>query len=73
MITFDLKKNIEGSIKDGQIILATTTRIFFCLKVANVKPPKTSSHALDIMKLDGRMCGGVSVKGYAVYKKRINE
>ena len=34
------KKNIEDSIKDGLIITATTTGIFYVIKAANVKPPK---------------------------------
>ena len=42
MISFDWKKNIEDSIKDGLIITATTTGIFYVLKAANVKPPKAS-------------------------------
>ena len=45
------KKNIEGSIKDGLIITATTTGILFALKAANVKPPKASLDSMDIMKL----------------------
>ena len=55
------------------IITATTTGIFFALKVANVKPPKASLDAMNIMKLAGGICGGVLVKDYAVYKKWINE
>ena len=47
------KKNIEDSRKDGLIITATTTTIFFGLKAANLKPPKTSLDAMDIMKLPG--------------------
>ena len=66
-------KNIEGSIKDGIIITATTTGIFFALKAANVKPPKASLDAMDIMKLAGGICGGLMMKDYAVYKKWINE
>ena len=49
--SFDGKKNIEDSIKDWLIITATTTRIFFALKAANVKPPKASLDAMDIVKL----------------------
>ena len=69
MSSFDWKKNIEDSIKDGIIITATTTGIFFTVKAANVKLPKASRDAMDIMKLAGRICGGVLVKDYAVYKK----
>ena len=73
MSSFDWKKNIEDSIKDGLIITATTTGIYFVLKAANVKPPKASQDAMDMMKLTGGICGGVLVKDYAVYKKWINE
>ena len=73
MSRFDWKKNIEDSINDGLIITATTTEIFFTLKVANVKPPKASLDSMDIMKLASGICEGVLVKDYAVYKKWINE
>ena len=73
MSSFDWNKSIKDSIKDGIIITATTTEVFFALKAANVKPPKASLDAIDIMKLAVGMCGGVLVKDYAVYKKRINE
>ena len=56
--SFDWKKNIEDFIKDGIIITATTTGIFFALKVANEKPPKASLDAMDIMKLAGGIVGG---------------
>ena len=69
----DWKKNIEGSIKDGTIITATTTGIFFALKAAKVKPPKASLDAMDIMKLADGICGGVLVKDCAVCKIWINE
>ena len=69
MSSFDWKKSIEDSIKDGIIITATTTGIFFTVKAANVKLPKASRDAMDIMKLAGRICGGVLVKDYVVYKK----
>ena len=73
MSNFDWKKNIEDSIKDGLIITIGAAGIFFGLKVANVKPPKASLDAMDILKLSGRICGGMLVKYYAVYKKWINE
>ena len=73
MSSFDWKKNIEDSIKDGIIITAVATGIFFALRAAYVKPPKASLDAMDIMKLAGIICGGVLVKDYAVYKKWINE
>ena len=65
------KKSIEDSIKDGLIITATTTGIFCVLKAANVKPPKASMDAKDIMKLAGGIVGGVLVKDYAVYKNGL--
>ena len=73
MSRFDWKKNAEDSIKDGLIITATMTGIFYILKAANVKPPKTSLDVMDIMKLAGGIVGGVLVKNYSVYKKWINE
>ena len=73
MASFDWKKDIKDSIIDGLIITNTTTRIFNVLKTANVKPPKASLNAMDIMKLAGGIVGGVLVKDYAVYKKWINE
>ena len=66
MSSFDWKKNIEDSIKDGLIITTTTTGIFFALKVANLKPPKASLDAMDIVKRAGGICEEVLVKDYAV-------
>ena len=68
-----MEKNIEDSIKDGLIITATATGIFFSLKAANVKPPKASLETMDIMKLAVGICGEVLLKDYAVCKKWINE
>ena len=73
MTSFDWKKNTEDSIKGRLIITGTTTGIFLGLKEANVKPPKTSLDAMDIIKLVGGICGGMLLKDYAVYKKWINE
>ena len=73
MASFDRKKNIEGSIKEGLIITATTTAIFYALKTANVKPPNASMDVMDIMKLAGGIKCGVLVKDFAVYKEWINE
>ena len=64
MSSFDWKKNVEDSVKDGLIITAAATEIFFTLKTAGVKPPKASLDAMDIMKLTGGICGGVLVKDY---------
>ena len=73
MSSFDWKKIIEDSIKDGLTITATTTGIFYVLKAVNEKPPKAFLDAMDIMKLAGGIMGGVLVKYYAVCKKWINE
>ena len=73
MSSFDWKKTVADSIKDGLIITATTTEIFYIIKAANVKPPKASLAAMDIIKLAGGICGEVLVKDYAVYKKWMNE
>ena len=59
--------------KTNLIITATTTGIFCALKATNVRPPKTSLDAMDIMNLAGEICGGVMVKDYVVYKKWVNE
>ena len=73
MSSLDWRKNIEDFIKDGLIITIGAAGIFFGLKAANVKPPKASLDAMDILKLTGGICGGVLVKDYAVYKKWINK
>ena len=72
MASFDWKKNIEDSLQDGLIITIGAAGIFYGLKAANVKPPKASLDAMDILKLGG-ICRVVLVKDYAVYKKWINE
>ena len=73
MSSSDWKKNVADSIKDGIIITVAATGIFFALKAENVRPPKTSLDAMDILKLASGICGGMLVKDYAVYKKWINE
>ena len=73
MSSFNWRNNIEDSLKDGLIITIGAAGIFFGLKAANVKPPKTSLDAMDLLKLTGGICGGVLVKDYAAYKKWINE
>ena len=40
MSSFDWKKNVEDSIKDGLIITATTTGICFCIKSGKCKTAK---------------------------------
>ena len=64
MSSFDWKK-------DG--LTATMTGTFYVLNAANVKPPKASLDAMDIMKFAGGICEGILVKNYAVCKKWINE
>ena len=73
MASFDWKKGIEDSLKDGLIITIGAAGIFYGLKATNVKPRKASLDAMDILKLAGGIFGGVLVKDYAVYKKWINE
>ena len=73
MSSFDWKKNVENSIKDGLIITTTTTAIFYVLKVPIIKSLMASLDAMYIMKLAGGIVGGVLVKDYAVYKKWIKE
>ena len=73
MSSFNWRKNIENFLKDGLIITVGTAGIFFGLKATNLKPPKASLDAMDILKLTGGICGSVLVKDYAVYKKWINE
>ena len=73
MASFDWKIFFEDSIKEGLFITATTTGIFYALKVENVKTPKASLDAMGIMKLAGGIVGGVLVKDNAVYKKWIKE
>ena len=72
MVSFDWKKNIEDSLKDGLIISIRAAGIFYRLNVVNVKPPKASLDAMDILKLDCGICRGVLIRDYAVYKKWIN-
>ena len=73
MSSFDWRKNIEDSLKDGLIITISAAGIFYDLKAANVKPPNASLDAMDLLKLTDGICGGVLVKDYVVYKKWINE
>ena len=53
MSSFDWKKIIENSIKDRLIITATTTGILYVVKVVNLKLPKASPDAMDIVNLAG--------------------
>ena len=73
MSSFDWKKNVEDSIKDGVIITVTTTGLFFALKAPGMKPPKAVMDATDVMKLGAGIWAGVLVKDYAIYKKWIKK
>ena len=73
MNSFDWKKNIEDSIKNGLMKTTVVAGIFFALKTANVELPKASLDAMDIIKPAGEICRGVLVKDYEVYKKWVNE
>ena len=48
MASFDWKKNIEDSLKNGLIVTIGAAGIFYGLKAANVKPPKASLDAMYI-------------------------
>ena len=74
MSSFNWRKNIEDSLKDGLIITIGATGIFSGLKASNIKPPEASRlNAMDIITLTGGICVGVFMKDYAVYRKWINE
>ena len=73
MSSFNWRKNVEDSLQDGLVITIGAAGIFFGLKMVNLKLPKTSLDAVDILKLAIGICGGVLVKDYAVYKKWINK
>ena len=66
MASFDWKKNIEDSLKDGVIITIRATGINFGIKAVNIKPPKTSLDAMDILTLTGVIYGGVFIKDYTI-------
>ena len=69
MTSFISKKNIEDSLRDGLIITIEATGIFFGLEALNVKPPKASLDAMDIIKLTGGISSATLMKDYAVYRK----
>ena len=69
MSSFNWRKNIEDSLKDGLIIIIGAAGIFFGLKAASVKTPKASLDTMDILKLTSGICEDVLVKDYDVYKK----
>ena len=65
---FDIKKNLEDSLKEGLIITASTVIIFWLLKMAKINPPKASLDAQDIIKLSAGITAGALIKDYAYYK-----
>ena len=67
---FDVKKNLEESIKEGLVITGATVGIFWLLKMSKIiSPPKAAMDASDIIKLSGGIIIGALLKDYAVYKK----
>ena len=70
MATFDVKKNLEESIKEGLVIRGATVGIFWILKMSKItSPPKAAMDPSDIIKLSGGIITGALLKAYAVYKK----
>ena len=67
---FDVKKNLEESIKEGLVITGATVGIFWLLKISKItSPPEAAMDASDIIKLSGHIITGALLKDYAVYKK----
>ena len=67
---FDVKKNLEESIKERLVITGATVGIFWLLKMSKItSPPKATLDASDIIKLSGGIITGALLKDYAVYKK----
>ena len=72
-LPFDVKKNLEDSIKEGVIITGAAVGIFGLLKMAKIaSPPKAAMDFSDIIKLDGGIISGPLLKDYIYYKKWIN-
>ena len=69
---FDVKKNLEDSIREGVIITASTVGIFWILKMAKIQPPKATLDAQDIIKLAAGISTSGLVKDYIYYNKWIN-
>ena len=67
---FDVKKNLEESIKEGLVITGATVGIFWLLKMSKItSPPEAATDASKIIKLRGGIITGALLKDYAVYKK----
>ena len=70
---FDVKKNLEDSIKEGMIITGTAVGIFGLIRMAKIaSPPKVALDLSDIIKLGGGIISGALLKDYIYYKKWIN-
>ena len=67
------EKNIEDSIKDGLIITATTTGIFFCSHDSQYKTTNSISRRRGYHKIHWWNSGGVLIKDYVAYEKWINK
>ena len=68
---FDVKKNLEDTIKEGLVVITgATVGIFWLLKMGKIAlPPKATLDASDIIKLSGGVITEALLKDYAVYKK----
>ena len=66
---FDIKKNLEDSLKEGLLITGSTVGIFWLLKLAKINPPKAALDAQDIIKLGAGITMGALIKDYVYYKK----
>ena len=72
MATFDVKKNLEESIKEGLVITGATVGIFWLLKMSKItSPTKATLDASGIINLSGSIITGALLKDYVVYKKRM--
>ena len=69
MSSFNIKKNLEDSIKEGLVITGSVVTIFWLLKMAKINPPKAALDAQDIIKLTAGITAGSLLKDYATYKK----
>ena len=69
---FDVKKNLEDSIKEGLVITGAVVGVFGLLKMGKIASlPKTALDLSDIIKLGRGIISGALLKDYAVYKKRM--
>ena len=67
---FNVKKNLEESIKQELVITVATAGIFWLLKMGKIaSSPKATLDASNIIKLSGGIITGPLLKDYAVYEK----